>query len=439
MSVRTRDNSVLGSDTRSSRNYNSNGVLTDSGQDSISWRNADLMVDTVTPGFLGKRQQGIVVNNAMHQWKTSGRTVQRPVTILFPPDRAGKRARWETSAYWVGPAAPPSNPNVGLPIAVVTAMERLESLALTEAYAKVGAPDISALVSMAELPETLAFLWSPIKSALSLTRRGKTWLKAAIDRQKRYEAAQDRYWRLPERIRARRQPPKKPKNPPFKVGNFSATDISSFWLAYRYGLMPLIYEFQAWEKVLTQAWKTVPRATARGKASDVVEVTLRDTTTAQYHDSRNLDTLRAKVDVRAGVLYEPLVEWTNRFGLQLNRVPAAMYELIPLSFVADWAWNGAEVYDALTASCRSQQILTAWCTSTVTYEYTTSRTLTRLNAGYTAQGTGGVCYSEEGVFKRRRPTSMQDVRLHLRIEMNAKRIADGLALIHQFLSTGKRK
>ena len=52
---------------------------------------------------------------------------------------------------------------------------------------------------------------------------------------------------------------------------------------------------------------------------------------------------------RAGVLYEYTATLSNQLGLQLHQIPAALWEGIPLSFVADWFWTGSTAYQALTA------------------------------------------------------------------------------------------
>lgn len=105
--------------------------------------------------------------------------------------------------------------------------------------------------------------------------------------------------------------------------------------------------------------------------------------------------------------------------------------------MADWFQNGAEFYDALTAEFRAQKILGAWCTTEIEYFY---------RVGYTDQATGGTASTAtamsdcviEGKWKRRRNTSLADVRFRLRLDMNGKRIADALSLIYLFLSTGRK-
>ena len=439
--TRIRNRSVTSSSTRTTKDFDLYGTLQSNVPQTYTWSDLDWMEDTVTPKFERRSQKGEIIISPMSKWKTKGVTTLRPFTQYGLADTAGRRSRVEFSAFW-GPivhrpsnwADSPAPEYAWKPVAAE--IQRLEQLAITEAYAGVGQPDVSTLVSIGELPETLAFLWKPVKEMLSLTKRGSRWLKSARDRDERFLEQKRRFNNLPPNKRKGKKPPKKPTHPPFTVGKWKATDISSFWMAYRYELMPLIYEFQDWQKALRQALKEPARETSRNKQSSSKEVTTYDQlSTSGVTKSQITEKISFKVSSRAGVMYAPSVEWQTRFGFTLDRVPAAAYELIPLSFVADWFWNGAAVYDALTAEFRAQRILGAWVSTTVEYTYTGSRVFVGYTGqGYTSSGTGGVYFTEDGTVKTRRQASLADIRVKLRVSLNAKRIADGLALIHLFIS-----
>lgn len=324
---------------------------------------------------------------------------------------------------------------------------RLEALAITDAYAKVGEPDVAVLTELAELNETLRFLLSPVSAMVRLTRRFKGVLDKHARNLDRYHRNLGQWNKLPGPLRKKRSPPKKPKFPRFTVGNFRASDISSAWLAYRYGLMPLIYTFQDVQKLLKKRGEgTLPtRATARAKQTStyVIEY-LPDWTTLVYAGSsfstRKWFKGEATIVARAGVMYVPEYELTAQLGVQLNRVPKALYEAIPLSFVTDWFHNGASYYDALTAVFRTQKIHGAWVTSTVSYtleggEYV--RAHPTLESPCSASSSGKF-FDDIGKWQRRRNVTLADVKFRLRVELNGKRIADGLALIHLFLTTVRK-
>lgn len=150
--------------------------------------------------------------------------------------------------------------------------------------------------------------------------------------------------------------------------------------------------------------------------------------------------LQAEFVVRAGVLYEPKFEFLQQLGLTLDRLPAAAYELIPLSFVADWFWNAASVYDALTVELRSMSILGAWTSTTIRYRYTCSRFMDGgSDSTLTFVGGSGTCFSESGEYKSRTKRKLSDVELRLRVKLNTARIVDGLALISQMLGGRTRQ
>lgn len=415
----------------------------------LSWENQRKMVDVVTPGFQVKRNKGEVIISPMTKWVTTG---QFQSTGEFETrgrvNAKGKRAGYRQASMF----APLYLPDSGIsnlawnvnPFGSL--LSRVEGLAITDAFADVGTADMSVLVALAELPETLVFLYSPVRKMEQFVKRAKKWREYRDRLVQSYERRRKNWESLPARVRAKRPPPEPPKITPFKVGKIEATDISGYWLAVRYGLMPLIYEFQDLQKALKNEMRP-PRMTARGKASDSAQEIVKeydvqtgnDNDAGQYN-SRITHRLNVDVTSRAGVLYEPLISVSARWGTDLHRVPAALYELIPLSFVADWFWNGASAYDALTAELRARKILGSWVVSKATYTYEVSRLKTGTGPNSQFSGSpGGTFYREEGELTVRRKTSVADVGVYMRLSLNAKRVADGLALIHQFVASGRRR
>lgn len=328
----------------------------------------------------------------------------------------------------------PGTPEVG------SRVESLEALAITKAYGDVGKADIDLLTELGELRETLTFLWSPVKAMVKLTRRFRNHLARLERMENSYAKALERWSRRNPKYRG--PEPKRPVPPPFVVGKVTGSDIASAWLAYRYGLMPLIYTMQDAEKLFATINENPTRATARGKEADVVSL---DSSTpwrsvpyggATFED-RFVRSGEVRITSRAGVLYAPDWAMNRRLGLQLHRVPATLYELFPLSFVTDWLHNGMDFYNALTAELRAQNVLAAWVVTTCEYNYTIAY------EQRVASGPGLVdgeftpsIYA--GKWQRRNPATLADIRLKLRLEMNGKRIADALALIHNFLVTAKK-
>lgn len=411
---------------------------------SANFSNTLVMLDYVTPGYQKISAGGGLVFSPMIRHEES-------------QDIGHGVVDWSTATnHWTSTGSQPYSgsplfipkPSVSLgdstpwgPSSVVDKVSLLEDLAITKAYAGVGQPDVATLSELVELRETLAFLFLPVGKMVTLTKRFNDWLEYTKRADKAFAKRRARWEKSPKSSRGK---PPVLRYRPLKMGNIEVRDIPSAWLAYRYGLMPLIYTFQDAEKLLADlaSGGIKLRVTSRAKMEDTVSLesiepwrnvsyaggTFRDRHT-RFGDAR--------ITCRAGVLYVPELDLQTRLGVRLNRIPKALWEGVPLSFVADWLQNGAEFYDALTAEFRAQKILGAWCTTTIEYYY---------RVGYTDQATGGTASTAtamsdcviEGKWKRRINTTLADVKFRLRLEMNGKRIADALSLIYLFLSTGRK-
>ena len=402
----------------------------------------DVMVDTLTPRFKTRSAKGETIVSPMSKVVCTNSLRGLTWSCQGAPDDQGRRSTWYGMPWVPDRLVVDGNPVAAYPD-LGTTVDKCVGIAVTDAAAKVGAADVEALVSLAELPETVAFLQKPLQGMVALTRRFMSWRRYRKRTLDRYAKAIERWSTLSAKQQARRKAPVKPELRPFKVGKFSAMDLPSAWLAYRYGIMPMIYEFEGIAKFLSDGPRPV-RQTVRARAQE----TFRKKTNRSFQEGSDSDTGRievreeddfnARVDVRAGFLYE--VDWSvqSQLGLSPSRVPAALYELIPLSFVADWFWNGAEYYDALTAECRAKSILGGWAVSKITFEFTRTRSIVAIGPNTTVSGANPtVVIQESGVITRRTPKSTSDAKVHLRVALNTKRVADGLSLVLQMLA-GRR-
>lgn len=432
--LRTRDKSRVVTIEGQESEYGADGTLSWGPRStSSSVVSTDVMVDVVTKGFKRSSARGEIINSPMTRHVENCNVNSSQGVIQ---ETSGRRYTWTGQWRARGSFDPTTHAKV------LEKIEQLESLAITEAFANVGKPDVAVLTELAELKETLSFLASPVKQMVKLTQRFGRYLDTVKRIYERDAIRRAKWDKLPVHIQARRTPPPPPKLPVFNVGNWKGTDVSSAWLAYRYGLMPLIYTFQDVESLLKKRTEGSPlRATARSKEEDNVDMTSEEI--SQYgwgsviyqHTDKVLGS--CKVTVRAGVLYEVDATLLTQLGVRWNRVPMALYEAIPLSFVSDWFHNGAAVYDALTAEARSGKILAAWVTAKVDFDLAFVQQYGPAISGGSASGV--ISETRYGEWKRRKPASVTDVRLKLRLDLSSKRIADGLALIHTFLSTGGKK
>ena len=127
----------------------------------------------------------------------------------------------------------------------------------------------------------------------------------------------------------------------------------------------------------------------------------------------------------------------TQLGIQWNRVPMALYEAIPFSFVTDWFHNGAQVYDALTAEFRSKGILGSWVTTRIGFDVQYKDVYLPHAANCFANGQRIMNVS--GTTIERKLTSGSDVKFSFKNDLNLKRVADGLALCYTLLATARKK
>lgn len=432
--TRTRDKStvslipVTDVDTVGSSSTTSYGTI------SVSM--LDRMTDVVTDRFHKRSSQGEIIINPMTK-EVSNPSVHQ---INFWKQRIatdGVVRRWSRTHYWPWVDWVPWSDS-----AIMDRVARLEALAITDAYAKVGEADIASLTELAELRETLSFLWSPVRKMRDLTRRLHSYVKSVKRIQDNFKKRLAKWESLPPHVKKKRAKPEPPKLPKLKLGKFEATDISSAWLAYRYAIMPLIYTFEDIQKHLSrETWPE--RDTARAKQVDEIDLEVVGSWAQFDYPNGNvferfMRTGQARIRSRAGVIYAPDWSLNRQLGVQIHRVPMALYEVIPLSFVTDWFHNGASVYDALTAELRALKIHGAWVTTEIEFDFKGYLEARPADSQTTCSG-GGHATTGQGKWKRRRLASLADVRLLLRVEMNSKRVADALALIHTMLATASKR
>lgn len=417
------------------------GIVTGSWDYDTTWSDLDSIEDVEVPRFKSRSREGEIFVNPMK------RHTSKAVVSPRSWKSEGKAGKHTASIQTFGV------PQLSMTEALQDEILRLEQLAVTDAFADVGSPTLAVLTELAEIRETLSFLYSPVKGLIKATKRAHSY----VNRYSRWRDAfnkRTKWWEsLPAYKRARIPRPEKTNAPRMNWGKFEVTDVSSLWLAYRYAVMPLVYSFQDAQELLEnyKEPKNPKRLTARAKEkstsddtvySESVEPPVNDTGYGQLH-YRDWQRTELKIEARAGVLYVP--EWSlqTAAGIRINRVPAALYEAIPLSFVTDWFHNGAAFYDALTAEFRAQKILGAWVATTIDYTLTYDWSVAPASGTSFTTTEGGersTVAQNIGRLKLRRPASVEnDVKLMLRTKLSAKRIVDGLALSHVLLDAAIRK
>jgi hypothetical protein len=133
--------------------------------------------------------------------------------------------------------------------------------------------------------------------------------------------------------------------------------ISSNWLRYRYGIMPMVYTL---EDLSVGEAVRLTRATSKGRASwsNFGGQDLPMNTSAFFYNTVYSEEWQYDVEVRAGILYRTAVTY-DRYGMSPRNIFDTAWELVPYSFVVDWFANTGTWIRAQTASIGVKQ-LASW-------------------------------------------------------------------------------
>lgn len=276
------------------------------------------MRDVVTPGFKKRAQRGEVINSPMRSVTQTfeggglGNATDSAATCI-PPSASVKYIDWEASQRIFNPGfvlneLRDSAGELTYPTPTID-VDALTSIAATRAAAGVNASSATGMLILAEMGKTIQFLANPF-SALT-----------------RYLS------RLPDMRRGR--------------GRKGIESVAQQYLGYYYGLKPLMMDVEGVLDALIQVvpvdWKT-----SRGNASDSV-TTSYTSETGGCSRYVNLYTYEEEVSVRSGILYEPSFTLAGTWGMRVSDIPSTVWEVVPFSFVVDWALNIGDFIAAVSA------------------------------------------------------------------------------------------
>jgi hypothetical protein len=279
------------------------------------------MQDVVTPRFSEKSAKGEVIVNSMSKY--SWNLTMTPGGFSFENAGTGPNNFIDTyDGYYAIDRK--NGPSGHLPVSID--VQGLLTQASTQAASNVRAPIFDGLVFVAELNETMRFLRNPIGGWVRFLEYAK--------RQKRRNSRLDGT----------------------KVIDF----ISSNWLAYRYAVRPLVFDTI---NLIDAVNKTIEgqepkRFTARGTASDAGSESYTGLSSSYAANVRLNTSTSRNVSVRAGILYESKAGADN-FGTSLYRIPVALWEVVPFSFVVDWFINIGDYVGAISPKV-GVKVLGSW-------------------------------------------------------------------------------
>jgi hypothetical protein len=375
------------------------------------------MRDRVVPGFEVKSARGELYNNPMYrsretrQISSTGGTFYKTVN--------GKK-------YWVeqlGYAHVLALPSSGLipslfPSAPPMPISALQSMAATQALSRVKPVEYEGLVALAELRETLGYLRNPFK----------TGMKLAGSLEKRVAPIRSRYIRnnmeKMSELRSRQH------------ANI-VKNLEDLYLEFRYGVRPLIKDVEDLLLAVQAEHKVPERQTFRSdKFTDEYSDSLFRRETGTYSSQDVYYTYDRSVEVRVGLLYEYTRDpfSSEYFGFGIDRLPIAVWEATPLSFISDWFFNLGEFIAAVTPSAGMSRRC-AWTTTIIKHTLTQSVS----NASYTGYPTRTIDSSGTNTYEfesyNRSPTiSTPSIGLNpdwRGVFSDPWRLADMASIIHQ--------
>lgn len=298
--------------------------------------------DVVTANYHARIARGEIVNNPFysvkeeHGYECTGWRVDRSTPC-------GSGTNWLTGNGFQGLGADKQkylvSPSSDVTSALRSEIANLSQLVQTRALANVVPADVQGLVDVAEMGKTARLVMNPVRAIEAEFRR--------IKRSKSFKRWYNtKKWRLSQK-----------SNPEKALSLFQF--LSDNWLAYRYGIMPLVLSAQGAVDIVRKP-KLTPRYTARASGFTSQHVSEKTTIiNALYYDNTLLQTTTASGKCRAGILYEHTFELVERSGLTVHEIPSTAWELIPFSFVADWFVNTGQWIRAVTPKA-GVNVLASW-------------------------------------------------------------------------------
>jgi hypothetical protein len=211
------------------------------------------------------------------------------------------------------------------------AINSLIDIARTRCIANVAKPGFEGLVTLGELGQTLRYLKNPFKTGLALAN--------SLERKMLGIQHTRRRGRSEEKVR---------KN------------LADLHLEVVYGFMPLIKDVSSiLEKLRPKMRPRTPWQTARANESHVYTDAWSQTETfGGVYTYTAAYKYKREVAVRPWILYENALQLTDNeeWGMSLSDIPAAAWELVPLSFLVDRMVNVGDLISAITPRAGTKRI-----------------------------------------------------------------------------------
>lgn len=212
--------------------------------------------------------------------------------------------------------------------------------ATTSALANARKPDVSGIVSIVELKETIQSLLNPVQGALKFLSRN-----------------------APSKKKKRRLSKNSLKR--------SVDDLANQHLTIIFGIMPFISDIQGILKALESVGPLPVKQTARGNASAFdqstnVEEYIPYQDASYVQNATETFTVQRTITVRAYLLYETTVTLQQALGLGITDIPKSVWQAATLSFVVDWFANVGDYISSITPMLDVKVLSSGFSVTTVT-------------------------------------------------------------------------
>jgi len=276
----------------------------------------ETMSDIVTPDFKARSKRGDIVNTFMEYTsnvqKCSGSNhILRSIneSCVATHTHAIEDASQGTFIYWAGVSLPPGNWRGLDVVSLIDAadIQAAVKVAATQAWQNASQHSADILTDLAESRETVGMLTNPTSSFKSLTNAINSGSKKG--------------GKLGKGL---------------KVVSGAARTSGDLWLQYRYGVRPLVKSVQGVLEALSVT-KASERHTYRGSYTLYKSATTSGVKSWNGADHSWTQVSTDKVIIRSGLLFqEQVLPQSTALGLTGSGMLSVPWEVIPLSFVADW-------------------------------------------------------------------------------------------------------
>lgn len=293
-------------------------------------------------------RSGLLVMSDCELIRMERQADQNPKRSATAMNANGTEAKVEFSGDFAGYFA------YGLPNRLSVDMGNAGERLLIEAYAKMNSSTTLGGEQLATMKQTIGMIRSPFKSLTGIAMKARKRLE------QRKKLIYSSYKRNRIALKQSKAKPIRFQELAKALADDLARAAADSWLELRYGMIPLMIDTEHHIDYIKQKMRELESHTVRmvarsskasGSATDSYTGTV-GCGLAYVNEPRATANWSLEKRVTAGVVYSVsprsnIEELNAHLGLRVRDVPSTLYELIPLSFVLDWAINVGDWLQAI--------------------------------------------------------------------------------------------